>query len=229
MDKRKDKIIVWNVTAKCNLDCEFCFGPNRKEKELNFDEAKKKILEFKKTGAKKLVFTGGEPLLREDIVSLIRFAKNHDFFTILHTNGLLLREDLFDQFGDSLDQINLPLDGSTEKTNSKMRARSHFKTIFQIFSWLKKKKIKVIISTVATKINAKDIVQIGGILPSFIHKWRIFQFNPQGKAAQYKDKYFLSDEEFTKLENKVKSNKYDFEIQMVANKDKKFYESYYLI
>jgi MoaA/NifB/PqqE/SkfB family radical SAM enzyme len=226
--KRKPKIVVWNVTSKCNMNCGFCFRPAR-IKEVSTEEALKKIDQFKKQEVTSLVFTGGEPLLRHDIVTLIKEAKRKNLFTILHTNGLLLRKEFVDGIENYLDQINLPLDGYNEETNSLMRMKGHFQRILDCLDLLKNRKIKVIISTVATKINKDFLVKISRIIPDFVYKWRIFQFSPQGKAAKVADKFSISEDDLEKLTRQIEKLKLSFKVQLVSDKDKKFRDSYYIV
>ena len=225
---KKPSIIVWNITSKCNMDCDFCFGPARIE-EISTPQALEKIRQFKKQGATSLVFTGGEPLLRNDIATLITFAKEQGLFTILHTNGLLLRKEFVDGMEGCLDQINLPLDGYNEETNGLMRLKGHFQRILDCFDLLKNREIKVIISTVATEINKDFLVKISKIIPDFIYKWRIFQFSPQGKAAKVTNRYNISDNDFKKIARQIEKLDLSFKVQLISNRDKKFRDSYYIV
>lgn len=222
------KIAVWNVTSKCNRHCQFCYGPKR-QKELSTKKALKKINQFKKQGTTSLVFTGGEPLLRQDIVELIKYASQQGLYTILHTNGLLLKKELLDKLESWLNQINLPLDGYNEKTNSLMRQKGHFRKILDCLDLLKNRKIRVIISTVAAKPNKDFVAQISQVIPRYIYKWRIFQFSPQGQARKVQVKYKIKDIDFKKIAIQIKKIKFPFKVQLVSNKDKKFRDSYYII
>ncbi|MFA6296427.1 MAG: radical SAM protein [Patescibacteria group bacterium] len=226
MKNNNKKIIVWNVTSKCNLKCEFCFGPEKRIEDLNTNQARKMIDEFKMQGFEKIVFTGGEPLTRKDVLNLIEYAKELGFYTILHTNGLLLTKEKLEMIVKFLDQINLPIDGSDEKINQIMRERGVFAKVVEILEWLKEyHELKIVISTVVTKLNKNCIIKIAKILPKNIYKWRIFQFKAIGKAELFKDKYEVSDDEFKKISEDVKKLDLNFDIQFVGRNDE-FYESY---
>lgn len=249
MKKIDKKIIVWNVTSKCNLKCEFCFGPEQKVEDLNSNQARKMIDQFKMQGAEKIVFTGGEPLTRKDIINLIQYAKEQGFYTILHTNGLLLTKEKLEMMANFLDQINLPIDEIADLTSADstlistsadstlisnadktlMREKGVFTKVMEILRWLKNyPKLKIVISTVVTQLNKDCIIKIASILPKYIYKWRVFQFNPIGKAELYKDKYEVSDEEFEKISKDVKKLDLNFEVQFVE-KDDEFYKTYVIV
>ena len=68
-------IVSWMTTNKCNLTCKHCYqdaGEN-KSAELTTSEALKLIDEIAKAGFKIMIFSGGEPMTRPDIVELVGF------------------------------------------------------------------------------------------------------------------------------------------------------------
>ena len=84
--------VCWQITTKCNLNCKYCLSSSGKEGNygLNTKEAKKIIKDLGKTGINRLDFTGGEPLVREDIGELIKCSKENHINTIITTNTTLL-------------------------------------------------------------------------------------------------------------------------------------------
>jgi MoaA/NifB/PqqE/SkfB family radical SAM enzyme len=216
----RSKILVWNVTALCNQKCNFCYGPKPNGiKEITTSEAKKKIDFFKEQKIKKIVFTGGEPLLRQDIVKLIKYANEKGLYTILHTNGELVTYSFLQEVDNYLDQINLPLDGYNERTNDEVRTKGHFQKILLLMQQLKNKDIKIIISTVAFSKNIKYINKIGQVLPSWINKWRVFQ------VRDVDEKLAVSSDIF----KKTKLDSYPFPIQKVKRDDKVFDKTYEIV
>jgi len=82
------------VTYRCNLRCEFCYVGEHDHKELNTSDMKRvvfKILHEAKVPS--VSFTGGEPLLRTDIVELISYASDIGLWTNLITNATLLNSE----------------------------------------------------------------------------------------------------------------------------------------
>ncbi len=87
---------VWEVTAACNLRCIHCHAGSGKPdpQELNTDEGKRLIDELAAMEEfRTLIFTGGEPLVREDIYELLRHAQQAGFANIIATNGTLIDEE----------------------------------------------------------------------------------------------------------------------------------------
>ena len=71
-------VVFWNLTDRCNLSCSHCYsrsGPDRDTStELSTKEALALIDDFAAMGVPLILFSGGEPLLREDIWELARHA-----------------------------------------------------------------------------------------------------------------------------------------------------------
>jgi 12,18-didecarboxysiroheme deacetylase len=112
----KKPIVVWNSTKACNLACVHCYYTARVQRdpnELTTVEAKKMIDDLAAFGAPVLLFSGGEPLLREDLCELGAYAKARGLRTVISTNGCLIdqataekiREAGFSYVGVSLDGI----------------------------------------------------------------------------------------------------------------------------
>jgi len=113
--KRKP-IVVWNSTKACNLRCIHCYytasaGPD--PDEMTTAEARAFIDDLADFGVPVLLFSGGEPLLRDDLFELGCYAVEHGLRTVISTNGTLIdraaarriREAGFSYVGISLDGI----------------------------------------------------------------------------------------------------------------------------
>lgn len=85
-------IISWNTTNQCNLSCPHCYrdaGANL-EQELNTMEAKKMLDQIKAANFHLMIFSGGEPLLREDIFELMGYASKIGLRPVIGTSGGLI-------------------------------------------------------------------------------------------------------------------------------------------
>jgi putative heme d1 biosynthesis radical SAM protein NirJ2 len=87
-------LVSWNTTNQCNMFCDHCYrdASNKLDDELSTAQARKLITEIKKAGFKIMIFSGGEPLMREDIFELGSFAKENGLRPVLGTNGTLITE-----------------------------------------------------------------------------------------------------------------------------------------
>ncbi|MDD5092274.1 MAG: radical SAM protein [Candidatus Wallbacteria bacterium] len=79
-----------SVTDRCQLRCDYCRIPERNLPDPMTEQLLDIMRILRKSGCLRLAFTGGEPLLRDDIRLLARAATRFGFFTTLNTNGILL-------------------------------------------------------------------------------------------------------------------------------------------
>ena len=105
------------VTSSCNLRCSYCMREEHEERTdtehvLKMQEINTIIDVLADLGVTKIRFTGGEPLLRNDIVALVRQAKTHaGIKTVgLTTNGVLLDRFLPALIDAGLDSLNFSID-----------------------------------------------------------------------------------------------------------------------
>ena len=101
-----------SITNRCNLNCLYC----KKEgiPESNYEMTKEEILELiyqaKKFKVKKVKFSGGEPLIRKDLVEIIESIPK-GMVKSISTNGILLNEGLIKKLYDAgLDEVVISLD-----------------------------------------------------------------------------------------------------------------------
>jgi len=89
-------IVSWNTTNRCNLYCEHCYRDAGTEatNELSTEEGKALLDEIASVGTQLMVFSGGEPFMRDDILELTRHAKALGMRPVYGTNGTLLTLDM---------------------------------------------------------------------------------------------------------------------------------------
>lgn len=88
---------AWEVTAACNLRCIHCHAASSKpaRDELTTDEAKRFIDELARIDEfRTLVYTGGEPLVRPDLLELLHYSQKAGLTNVIATNGTLINEEV---------------------------------------------------------------------------------------------------------------------------------------
>lgn len=86
-------VVVWNCTRTCNLQCLHCYSASdaqRYPNELDTNEAKVFIDSLAAFNVPVLLISGGEPLVRPDIIDLAEYAAQKGLRTTFSTNGTLL-------------------------------------------------------------------------------------------------------------------------------------------
>ncbi len=145
------------ITYRCNLSCLFCARRTVTKTEMTTPQIKKMMKEFKDMGTVFWEFTGGEPLLREDLAELVDYAKGSmGFHVSLATNGTLLPERINKYPAlRKFDFIQISFEGRRQ-INDRLRGENVFDEVIQALQMLKKYNIKTKISTVITKDNLQD-------------------------------------------------------------------------
>jgi Fe-coproporphyrin III synthase len=114
-------VVVWNCTRQCNLSCVHCYAnavTHGIPEEIDTISGKKFIRELADFGVPVILFSGGEPLLRQDLFDLASFAREQGLRVALSTNGILITGEVankihrvgFAEVGISLDGIGLSND-----------------------------------------------------------------------------------------------------------------------
>jgi AdoMet-dependent heme synthase len=85
-------IVSWNTTNACNMYCKHCYRDAgcKAEEELSTAEAKTLLEQIARAGFKIMIFSGGEPLLRADILALVEHATKLGLRSVFGTNGTLI-------------------------------------------------------------------------------------------------------------------------------------------
>jgi 12,18-didecarboxysiroheme deacetylase len=120
----KKPVVVWNVTRRCNLRCVHCYSKSEDRGysgELSFEEGKGLIDDLAEFGSPVILFSGGEPLIRPDILDLIRYAAHRGRRAVLSTNGTLINRTLAEELkAIGLSYVGISLDG-LEKVHDSFR------------------------------------------------------------------------------------------------------------
>lgn len=112
------------VVAACNLTCSHCFAGElpRKESPLTLNELDSLFATMSRIGSFRLGLTGGEPLMRRDLIEIVDLALSHGLHPCLTTNALLMTESIAKELGRrELVWLNVSLDGATAETNDTIR------------------------------------------------------------------------------------------------------------
>lgn len=163
------QLIYYNVTNKCNLKCPFCYidAGERLGDELNHEEAVKCIDEVASLKPQTLVFSGGEPLMREDLFDLAGYAKEKKLRIVLISNGTLINDRIAERL-TIFDAVQISLEGSTSAVHDKLRGAGTFDLVLNSIRLLKKAGVKrVIISPVLTRVNAHDLPNLLDMVTKF--------------------------------------------------------------
>jgi radical SAM protein with 4Fe4S-binding SPASM domain len=122
-------IIAWEVTAACNLSCEYCrasASATPDERELSTEEALAFIDQVAPLRPM-LILSGGEPLLRSDIFDLAKYATDRGVRVALASNGTLLTPGIVDKIKlAGISRVSISLDGPSPEVHDATRGPGSF-------------------------------------------------------------------------------------------------------
>ena len=108
-------VVVWNCTRQCNLSCIHCYASadnRRSPGEMDTAAGRNFICDLADFGVPAILFSGGEPLLREDLFPLANLAAEKGIRTALSTNGTLITSEVAGQIKKvGFAEVGISLDG----------------------------------------------------------------------------------------------------------------------
>ena len=119
------RLIAWEVTRSCVLACKHCRGAAQMTPyadELSTDECRRLLDNIAAFSKPTIILTGGEPMLREDIYDIARYACDLGLHTVMAPCGLLLNDETARKILEAgVRHISISLDGATATSHDAFR------------------------------------------------------------------------------------------------------------
>ena len=120
-----------SVTSRCNLNCIYCHREGESSKdEMDVEEIEKICRAFYELGVRKIKVTGGEPLIRNDIIEIVAGMPPFDDISLV-TNGTLLAKRAQELKEAGLNRINISLDTLKEDRYKLITGRKLLKKVIE--------------------------------------------------------------------------------------------------
>ena len=219
----KNKGAVWEITLRCDYGCLHCCNRSiplevLKKEECTTKEIKQGLKNLVEFGINSLYFSGGDPLMRQDFIEILRYAKillkNNNLF--LATNGKNLTNKIAKNIKEiGVGSVLISLDGHTPKIAEKFRpVKGNYQIAIDAIRMLKKYNIPVTMGTVIWKEtynHLEDFIKIAikENVDTIFFSWLV----PFGRAEEHKE-IFVNNEEYFKTGNKLRSLKKKYESQI---------------
>ena len=156
--------LLAELTYRCPLHCVFCYNP------LNYAENRNELTtaqwfdvmaQARKLGAAQLGFSGGEPLLRDDLEELIGEGHRFGYYTNLITSGVGLTESRIARMKDlGLDHIQLSFQDSTKEMNDFLTSTKTFDLKSRVAKLIKQYDYPMVLNVVLHRYNLDHIDRI---------------------------------------------------------------------
>ncbi len=161
--KDKKPVVVWNVTSRCNLTCTHCYasvGQNTGH-ELSTPQALAVIDNLAAFGCPVLLFSGGEPFVRPDILTLARYATQKGLRVVFSTNGTLIDEKLASEIKSiGVSYVGISMDGMEAIHDQFRNRKGAFQLALAGIRHCREAGVKVGLRVTMTQDNVKDIPAI---------------------------------------------------------------------
>ncbi len=152
--RRIPLVISWHLVNRCNRRCKYCFRWETASGEMTRGEVFKVIDELAGMGTRAIIFSGGEPLLRDDIGDIINYSRSKKIFTGLTSNGDLVER----RIGEikNLNMLKLSLDGPQE-IHDFIRGEGSYEKVMEAIKAAREKGMSIKLNTTLTKYNIEYI------------------------------------------------------------------------
>jgi radical SAM protein with 4Fe4S-binding SPASM domain len=196
-------VISWNLTYRCNLACEHCYldaggtplvaTENFADRsELSTDECFRVIDDIAAFAPECLtILTGGEPLLRRDILEIVRRGADRELWVVVGTNGVRISENVAGRLAEAGARgLSLSLDALDADRHDRFRnVRGAWRNTVEGAEILNRTGLPFIVQTTAGSHNLDELDAIA----DFAHDrlaakvWNLYFLVPTGRGQ------FVSD------------------------------------
>lgn len=181
-----------SITDKCNLRCRYCM-PEGVEilpmtDLLSLEEITAVCRQASLLGIDRIKITGGEPLVRKGVVSLVKMIKELPEIrqVTMTTNGVLLKEYLPELKAAGLDAVNISLDTLNRETYQKITGKDHLNDVLASVEAAIDSGLRVKINTVLTRgVNDREWTEIVDLAKKRPLDVRFIEMMPIGAGADF--------------------------------------------
>lgn len=178
--------VYWICTQECNLRCTYCYQDAmvRKPNELTTEEGINLVDQVVEAGASTLIFTGGEPFSRRDLLEIARYAKRQGLQVNVITNGLYVNAKNVHKLVGIFDRFTISLDHGVPEHHDRHRGRGSWKRAVRAIQLLRKFNAEVDVNSVLSRSGRDDLSSLMEISRRFsLSEHRIIPQFPMGRGA----------------------------------------------
>jgi radical SAM protein with 4Fe4S-binding SPASM domain len=198
------QIVSYTVTSACNFRCAHCHAsageamPN----ELTIEEARKVINEMAELGTEVIIFSGGEPLLKRNLLlNLTEYCNDLGIMPAMLTNGTLLdSKTAWELKNAGMLAVGIPLDSVTPERHDKLRNTSGaFENAIRAIKACHNADLTVVVTTMLFKNSIDELPKLMNLLADLnVEQAVLYDFIPVGRGKDIGD-LVMTDEQRVKL------------------------------
>ncbi len=183
--------VAWEITRACAYACLHCRAeaqPKRDPHELTTEEGFHLIDELVEVGGPILIVTGGDPMMRPDMLDLVRYATKSGLRVALAPTAtkLVTLERLREAREAGVARVQISLDGSRAEVQDAFRGRpGSFQRTLAILEDIRSVGISLQIGTTVSRYNIDDLEAIAGVVAEHgAVMWSLFFLVPTGRGRR---------------------------------------------
>lgn len=215
------RLVAWEITRSCNLSCIHCRASAERGPypgELTTDECRTVLDEIASFASPIIIFTGGEPLLRDDIFDILAHGQKLGLNMAVAVNGLLLTDEIAQKLvAHGVQRISVSVDGATIETHDKFRAvPGAFEGAMRGIEAAKRANLPFQINSTVTKMNLEeipDLLKMAVDIGAVAH--HIFLLVPTGRGKELEEQE-IPPEEYERTLNWFYEQRENVPIQLKA-------------
>lgn len=194
------QIVAWEITRSCNLHCAHCRASAQTGSypgELSTEECFRLVDQIQESGNPIIILSGGEPLLRQDIFEVGRYATDKGFRVVMGTNGTLISEEIASKMREvPLSRISVSLDFPSQELQDRFRGqKGAYQTAIEGIGNAQKAGVEVQINSTITKQNVEYLpLLVDMALNLKAVAFHPFMLVPTGRGKDMADEELSPDE-----------------------------------
>ncbi|OFX13107.1 MAG: heme b synthase [Armatimonadetes bacterium RBG_16_58_9] len=216
------RLVFWETTTACNLKCVHCRAcpvDQRSPEDLTTQQGKALLDEIASVASPAIVLSGGEPLVRPDVLEIAGHGTSKGLRMLLATNGTLVTPDVAREIAQvGIQRVSVSIDGATDQSHDAFRRiEGAFQRAWDGIANLKSAGIPFQVNTTVSKHNIEEIPQIldltvkGGAVA--LH---IFLLVPTGCGKEIADDEMIDPSEYERVLNWFYDRSKDVQISLKA-------------
>ncbi|MHC4874460.1 MAG: radical SAM protein [Planctomycetota bacterium] len=201
MLKNDLRLVFWELTSRCNLNCRHCRAEASHDTEISEHDTEsmlKAAEDIRSAGDPVLILTGGEPLMRSDFFEIAERCTKVFSRAALASNGTLINSDSAEKLtAAGIKRVSISLDGSDASTHDQFRGQSgSFDAALRGYNALKKTGMSLQINTTVTRHNYRQLDNLLDLAQTLgADAFHLFILVPVGCGVEIRSEDRLNAEE----------------------------------
>jgi radical SAM protein with 4Fe4S-binding SPASM domain len=159
-------LVYYAITDGCNLRCPYCYDASERKLpgELKTAESMRLMEQIAEAGARSVIFTGGEPMMRRDLFDVARYARELGLRANIITNGSYIRNiDIARTMAEVFNNVTVSVDGGVAERHEATRGAGHFAKVVRALTLLNEAGVTPVINHVISNENVDYMNEIASL------------------------------------------------------------------